>query len=301
MTLEKGKTLAVLIAFCAALSSAHAENEGMEKFRNWLPSQILSLSKEQRRSEVPIAYLQAANTKDLSVQYSLNVLMYEGFGNFEKAKRQFQIDLGEQSTGQLTVGQLSKLFFRAERTKLTRVYFFPFKFGGEISDEEASVRGTVKILDEKIADPINYVEIQCSKAQGTCSYRQFVLILPNEGSWSQSYTVMETMNETYRVTRWGTEKIDALPLNEGTCRVPELRLNFVSKEFYEIVTNAPEGKCELLLGATLPKLEKPRISQIVDGDPIISEQFAKLQQESYSYLSSDFRTKAQSVFEGPAK
>ena len=95
-------------------SAAQADNEGMEKYRDWLPAQIKSMPEAQRRSEVPTAYVIAANEAlsplgDLALQSNLNTLMYDGVGNFQEAKRKFQVDLGENPTGDLTVGQISSL------------------------------------------------------------------------------------------------------------------------------------------------------------------------------------------------
>lgn len=293
----------VLASLCAILipSASHADDASIAKYKDWLPRQILEMPEKQRRSEVPIAYTMSARTADLAIQSLLNTLMYNGIADFEGAKRRFQGDLGEPQTGALTVGQITELSFRAERTQLTSVAFFPFKFGGEIDEANAQVRGTAKILDENIAHPVNYVEIDCRKLEGTCNYRQFVMILPKKMDWSQSYMVMETFNEAYKITRWEDDRIDARPLNEGKCRIPELRLNFASDEFYEITTNAPEGKCDLPLGGSFPKLEKPRISQIVDGDPIIQAEFDKIKNETYQYLSSEFRVKAEAIFDVPGK
>ena len=284
---------ASIISFPSAL---HADDDGMEKYRDWLPSQILEMPEEQRRSDVPIAYIMSAKTADLAIQSFLNTLMYDGLADFEGAKRRFQGDLGDPQTGALTVGQITELTYRAERTQLTRVSFFPYKFGGSIYSEYARVRGTAIILDEKIAYPINFVEIECEKSEGICKYRQFALILPEKMGWSNSYIITETINEEYKITRWDEDRIEATPLIEGKCRIPELRLNFSAKEFYEIVTNAPEGICELELGGSLPRLDKPRISQIVDGDPIIRDLFSSMNTEVYQYLSSEFRKQVELVF-----
>jgi hypothetical protein len=293
--------IAVLVS-----STASADDAGMQKYRNWLPGQIRSMPDKQRDSEVPMTYIMAANTSlspggDLSIQSYLNTLMYNGVGDLEGAKRRFQSDLGEQPTGNLTVSQISKLTYRAERLHLTTVNFFPIQFGAHISSDTAHVHGTVKLVGETIAYPVNYVEIQCSKSEGSCNYRQFVLNLPNESSWAQSYSVMESINDTYRITRWDENRIDARPATEGQCRVNELHLNFAAKEFYEFATNAPEGNCEMLLGGKLPKLEKPRVAQIVDGDPLISEEFRKIGQETYLFLSSEFRAKVEAALPRTAK
>lgn len=289
-----------------ASTSAHADNEGMEKYKNWLPSQIIAMSDKERESEVPMTYIWAANTArsplgELAVQSNLNTLMYNGVGDYDGAKRRYQADLGEPATGNLTVSQISKLGYRAERTRLTSVSFFPFQFGGRIYPNIAILHGTVKLVDDVMAYPVNFVEIQCTKSDMTCSYRQTVLALPNESSFRQSYAVMESINDTYTVTRWDENRIDARPATEGKCRVNELRLNFATKEFYEFATNAPEGDCSMLMGGSLPKLEKPRVAQIVDGDPIISEVFNKLNKEAYPYLSSEFRAKLEAATPPAAK
>lgn len=295
-----------VVAAILICSRASADDAGMEKYRNWLPGQIRSMPDKQRDSEVPMTYIMAANTAlsplgDLLIQSNLNSLMYNGVSDFDAAKRRFQSDLGEPQTGNLTVGQIAKLSYRAERTQLTNVNFFSYQFGGKAFSDTAYVHGTVKLLDENIAYPVNYVEIQCSKSAGTCTYRQLVLVLPDESSWAQSYSVMESVNDTYKITRWDNDRIDARPLTEGTCRVNELRLNFAANEFYEFATNAPEGKCEMPLGGSLPKLEKPRVAQIVDGDPLISAQFQKIRQETYQFMSSEFRSKVDAATPRQAK
>ena len=47
------------------------------------------------------------------MQSSLNTLMYNGLADYEGAWRAFQADLGEDATGELTVGQISTLLYRA--------------------------------------------------------------------------------------------------------------------------------------------------------------------------------------------
>lgn len=302
--LRRASCFALLVAGASLISlpsPLHADDDGMEKYRDWLPDQILEMPEEQRRSEVPFAYISSARTADLAIQTFLSMLMYEGLADFEGAKRRFQSDLGEPQTGVLTVGQITELNFRAERAYLTPVAFFPYQFGGYIEPGIAQVRGTAKILDDDIAYPINYVEITCKKSEEICKYKQIILEIPKKFDFAKSYSIRETFNLEYTITRWSEDRIEARPLNEGGCRIPELRLTFSTKEFYEIATNAPEGNCELPLGGIIPKLERPRVSQITDGDPIIRAEFNKIKNEAYNYLSSDFRLKAEAVFGVPSE
>lgn len=277
-------------------TTVKADDAAMQKYRNWLPSQVRAMPDKLRDAEMPMTYIMAANTAlsplgDLALQSNLNTLMYNGVADFDGAKRRFQSDLGEQPTGNLTVSQIAKLGYRAERTQLTNVNFFSYGFNSQQFEHSAFVHGTVKLVGENIAYPVNYTEIECDKEAGTCSYRQLALVLPDESSWAQSYNVMETTNETYKITRWEGSRIEARPETEGTCRVNELRLNFANKEFYEFTTNAPEGKCEMPLGGSFPKLERPRIAQIVDGQPIITAKFEQIRQDTYKFLSSEFRAR----------
>lgn len=302
--MKRVRVLALTLAIVSAIirpSISQADDANMLRYRDWLPSEILELPEEQRRSDVPIAYISSARTADLALQSYLNMLMYNGLADFEGAKRRFQSDLGEPQTGVLTVGQITELSFRAERAYFTSVSFFPYTFSGYIYSEIAEVRGTAKILDEDIAYPINHVQILCKKSDQICTYKQIILEIPEKYDFSKSYSIRESFNHEYRITLWSDDRIEARPLNQGVCRIPELRLNFSSKEFYEIATNAPEGNCELALGGTLGKLERPRVTQITDGDPIIQDQFYNIRKEAYNYLSSEFRLKAEEVFGLPAE
>ena len=277
-------------------SGARADDDAMAKYRNWLPSQILKMPAEQIDEKIPTTYVISANTSDLATQSYLNTLMYNGLSDFDGAKRLFQIDLGEPPTGNLTVGQIADLEFRAKRIRLTSVSFFPFEFKASFDQNRALVSGTAKLLDEDIAYPVNHTEINCVRNEEICTYRQFALIMPDKHSFSQSYSVMETFNRIYRITRWEKDRLEASPLVTSECRIPEIRLNFSTKEFYEIVMNASEGDCETLLGGSLPKLERPRIAQIVDGEPVVRAVFQKIREENYKFLSSEFRAKAEIVY-----
>ncbi len=224
------------------------------------------------------------------MQAHLNTLMYDGLANYEEAKRVFQADLGDAQTGALTVWQIYTLGYRASRINMTDVSFFPFDFGGTMSEKWAYVKGTVKILDEKIAYPVNHVDIECSRDQGTCTYRQVVLMLPDKNSWVQSYQVAAFSDVIYKITRWEGQQIDAAPLENNACRSNLLSFNFETKEFFEIARNNSARDCKTL-GVALPRLDKPRASQIVDGREITNGEFKRIKDEAYSYFSSAFRAR----------
>lgn len=281
-------------------SIAHADEDAVAKYGDYLPEQLLALSEDERRSSVPMMFSGAANLAtspagDIIMQANLNSLMYDGFADFDSAKRAFQADLGEEPTGTLTVWQIHSLGYRASRVNMTSVSFFPFDFGGTMIENWAFVKGTVEIIEEKIAYPINHVDIECSRNEGTCEYRQIALMLPDENSWVQSYHVGEVADDTYRITRWEGQLIDAVPLNNSACRTTQLSLNFETQEFFEIARNNTAEDCETMLGVTLPRLKQPRVSRIVDGREIISAEFKAISDETFTFFSSSFRSRVETL------
>lgn len=165
----------------------------------------------------------------------------------------------------------------------------PFEYGGSITTDYATVKGTVKIIDERIAYPVNHVVVKCYRAESYCTYRQVALTLPDENSFAQSYSISTVADDYYKITRWDEKQIDAVPYDNTACRTNQLSFNFLTKEFFEIARNNTSGDCDTGLGVTMPRLEKPRVSQIVKGDDIVNAEFKRLGEEAASYYSSAFR------------
>ena len=160
-----------LICLILLAGVARSDEDAIAKYRDFLPEELLALSEEERQSSVPMMFSGAANLAvspagDLVLQANLNSLMYDGLADFESAKRAFQADLGEQPSGALTVWQIHTLGYRASRVNMTSVSFFPFDFGGTLTGDWAFVKGTLEIIDENIAYPINHVDIECSRGRG---------------------------------------------------------------------------------------------------------------------------------------
>ena len=152
--------------------------------------------------------------------------MYNGFADYEGARKAFQTDLGDEPTGHLTVWQIHQLAYRSDRKKLATLGFFSLGFGGTVTEDFAMVEGTVTMLEERIAYPVNHVKIDCWKSDSFCRYQQFILNIPDETSWTQSYSVMELVDEYYRITRWENQQIDAVPIKRRMphqSAEPELR------------------------------------------------------------------------------
>lgn len=273
---------------------AQADEESVQKYRNYTPEQIRDLPEKVKRSEVPIMYSFAAQSglsvgSELSFGMYLNQLMYPGVHDYKKAVKAFQADLGDEPTGVLTVWQIHKLEQNSGMQKLSRV-LFPDQFTSFKTYDYAFVKGTMIIVDDKIAWPINHVRVMCDRRNNYCRLDQTYIDIPNDESWSQNYHVMVDDSEYYDISRWSEDNIDAVPQETlSGCRTTAMNFNFKTKEFFYITRNAG-GDCELL-GVTLEKLQKPRISQIVDGSEIISKEFAKVEKAAYEVLASDFRKK----------
>lgn len=297
-------TVLLLFVVTTLATSVKADDTAMTKYRNYTPKQVSDMPDKQRQSVMPMAYIFAAQRglavdSELLFGMQLNQLMYPGIHDYKSAVRAFQTDLGDFPTGILTVSQIHQLEYRADLQKLSRI-FFPDSFSSWKSSDSASVEGTVTILDDRIAWPINHHKIKCFKSENSCEVQQVMLNLPNEKSWAQQYQVMIDNPEYYNITRWTDDTIDAeYPSKPDSCRTVSLSLNFKTKEFFFITKNAG-GKCEFL-GKQIEKLAKPRISQVVKGEKIINEEFEKIQKAAYDALSGDFHKKVDISIAKPQK
>ena len=291
----------VLLVWIALVISVAANDSIVEKYRNYTPEQLRELPQETIHSEVPMMYTMAAgrglsNGAELVFGMELNTLMYPGLHDFEAAVKAFQKDLGDEPTGTLTVWQIHNLQQRAEMQKLGQL-IFPDQWSSWKSDDLASVQGTVTLIDDQIAWPINHVKIECNKQLAYCQWDQIHVQVPDKDSlWSRSYHVIEQPTEFFDITRWTENEIEAVPNVQTStmCRTMSLILNFKTKEFYEIARNAG-GDCKVL-GVELEPLKKPRVAQVVDGDKIIREEFRKVRRAAFDVLASNIRGQLTELF-----
>lgn len=294
---KKATVLLIFALFSAAVS---ADGDVMLKYKDFTPQELTALPKKERHSSVPIVYNSAATTglsegSELLLSMQLNSLMYPAIDNYQLAIKQYQRDLGDKDTGIFTVSQIYKLGKRSEFQKLARV-FFPDQYSSYKANNSASAQGTMMIHDEKIAYPVNHTKLTCYKIDNYCELDQLYLIFPKMDSWSANFHVMKASRELFEVTTWGENTIDAVSSDYGNgCRKISLNLNFQTKEFYQIIRNG-DKECEIE-GATLPKLEKPRIAQIVDGEKIINTEFSNLKKMSFEMLSVNFQNKITKLLE----
>lgn len=286
---------AAVLAFIAAfgtMTAAWADEAEIKKYKHYTPEQIRDLSEKELNSSVPMLYTMAAqrglamNAK-LFFTVDLNMLMYPAISDYEGSIKAFQKDMGDKPTGFLTVWQIAKLEERAETQKLKPVAF-PDNFNSYITADTAHIEGTTVMFDERLAWPINHVKVECYKTDAYCQVNMIVLVTPDDKSWVQQYQVMEISGEIYKITRWENDNIDGvMETTPDACRSTSINYNFKTKEFFGTTRNT-EHECKFL-DKPMPKLTKPRMIQITEGKKVIGEEFAKIRQKAYSYLSSDFR------------
>jgi hypothetical protein len=280
--------------------AAFADDDAMLKYKDFTPQELAALTEEERHSSVPMVYSSAAGAglsigSELLFAMQLNTLMYPAIDSYQSAIKQYQRDLGDKATGVLTVSQIYKLEKRSEFQKLSRV-FFPEQYSSHMAKDSASVQGTMMIHDERIAYPVNHTKLTCYKASNYCELEQLYLSFPELDSWGTNFQVLEAGTEYFDITSWGENTIDAVPSDPGNgCRRTSFNLNFKTKEYYQITRNG-DKECEIN-GVTFPKLEKPRIAQIVDGEKIINSEFASLNQMAFEMLSIEFQTKITKLIE----
>lgn len=295
------KLSALILFFITGI--AVADDAAVKKYRNYTPDQIKNLPKKVLDSELPMMYSMAAQkglAKGVETVFAmeLNSLMYPGIGNYDRAVKQFQKDLGDPETGVLTVWQIHNLEKRSEKQKLSRV-LFPDQFISYKNEISAGVTGAMTLIDENIAWPINYVSLKCYKKSAYCELDQISLSVPDDSSWAQNYQVMYHNREIFDISRWSGDVIDANQNTDNDCRIISLNLNFKTKEFYYNTRNGT-GNCTLM-GKSVPKLTKPRIAQIVDGKQIFDKEFGKIKKSAYDGLASDFRSRIEKIITDDAQ
>jgi hypothetical protein len=226
------------IAFLMMAGPVITDEAKMKKYRNYLPEQIWALPEKVRDSDVPMAYLmaaQGANTEVARIIYAsmLNRLMYHGMSNYGAAVRAFQKDVGDAQTGKLTVWQIWQLQQKSEMQRVEPP-LIPGFFSDIKSRGYAKLEGTLQMLDEKPAFPVNKVKIMCVQHEGSCTLDEIDVQFPTEKDWAAGFTIYWTDPTEYKITKWTGDVIEADYEASGAlakpCRNTKLQLNFKAKE-----------------------------------------------------------------------
>lgn len=290
-------TIFAIVFSLIVASPVAAADVAMKKYGGYSPEQIKALPEDVRRKKVPIVYDFAANTAltfgQVGLGGMLNSLMYNGMGDYRGAIRAFQNDLGEEATGELTVGQIYELQYRVEMQKVSppsipSFFFSDTKLDGQANDGYARVRGTLQLLDEKAAFPVNNINMECDQHRGYCMLHEVAVQFPSRKDFRPDFSILWPGPSGYRITKWTKDIVEADYESVGNqCRNTKLQLNFKTKEYYMITTNAGK-QCEVL-GAKFEKLKRPRIAKVVDGREIIRAEVNAFRKKQYEFLASDYR------------
>lgn len=275
-----------------------ADEKAVQKYRNYTPQQVAAMPERVRSSEMPVMYIWAAQKGmakgvDLVFGMELNKLMYPGLAEYRRAVMEFQRDLGDPPNGILTVWQIHQLTKRSEMQSLGSISF-PNTYSSFKGGDYGKVQGTMMIHDDRIAWPINHHIVHCYRQRSVCEVEQIALLIPDDSSFSQSYGIMRMEPDYYDITKWEADTVEATTSSNSGCRQTTVTLNFKAKEFYFITRNGVKD-CEVL-GTQVPRLEKPRIAQIVDGSKIIRDEFSKIQQAAFKVTSKAFQSKVDTLF-----
>lgn len=274
-----------------------ADEKAVLKYRNYTPQQVAAMPEKIRSSELSVMYIWAAQkglSKGIELIFGmeLNKLMYSGLADYRRAILDFQRDLGDTPNGVLTVWQIHQLTRRSEMQALGSISF-PDSFSSFKGNDYGRVQGTMMIHQDRIAWPINHHNVQCYKQRGLCEVEQIAVSIPNESSFAQTYGVIKTDPDYYEITKWESDTIEATTSSNSGCRQTTVSLNFTIKEFYFITRNGAKD-CELM-GTQFPKLERPRIAQIVDGKKIIRDEFSTIQQAALKVTANSFQSRIASL------
>jgi len=290
------KFLPFLLMGLLATSAAFADEKAVQKYRNYTPQQIIEI--RESKADIPAIYISAAERglspgAELLFGMELNQLMYAGIHDFKGAVKAFQDDLGDLSTGTLTVWQIHNLEQRADLQKLSRVVF-PDQFSHFKTEDYASIQGTMIVIEGSLLLPINHIKLKCYKKENYCQIDQIKLSVQEDAEAGKTYYKLENSTEYYEVASWLQDVITAVPNETGhVCKATSLNLNFAANKFYYITHNAEKG-CEET-GVSLDQLPVSSKAQIVSGADIIQTEFVKVEKAAFDALASDFKRRVQKI------
>ena len=233
------------------------------------------------------------------IAFQLRDLLYTRFEADEKtveeAVRDFQGDLSQEQTGELTLGQLTELGKRFNRRRDTSVYVyddvFVFRLEGFIQ-----ANGTWIIEGEQIAYPINTSKIVCWRDRMNCQVIQANVRVPNVDSDDTSYSLsLDTID--YEIISWGQDEVLARNSGMSNCRTNLLTINTNTNEVFEVTRNNNSEGCKLGDMTISPPLEQPRIARLVDGFDATNAYWKSRKKETRDFVSTEATERFQELSE----
>ena len=187
------------------------------------------------------------------LMYDINVWHEDGIKEvaFINAVKEVQRKFNEKADGLLTFSQYQKLQTIANIYKTPKDVYVGGNFMVRKFGETAFVTGTLEIVDEEIANPINYHSMLLNKKSMICRDSNFHV---GENSSGVAIYLDET---NYEIISWEDDEV--VCKKDYTCRSEKLIINFKSKSVDLITTNREDDECK-----DLPKLKSARVSRIID-------------------------------------
>jgi hypothetical protein len=97
--------------------------------------------------------------------------------------------------------------------------------------------------------------------------------------------------------KWDQRQVVAESTNPTGCRVVTLTINTASNEVDEVDRNGSVKGCQIG-NVQVPKLDKPRVSRLVDGLLAARPYFEKKRKDASETLSADYTLAAKKILEG---
>ena len=183
-----------------------------------------------------------------------------------EAIKRFQRDIGQDQTGDLTVGQYGILHKRSDvvsGSKITisssavdwdKLFFFVSEPG------YVSVSGTWVMDNDQLAYPINHSRIECTKSEGTCVINEVHIEIPSlddkKSVFGDEYRATQQIPDTYKILSWSPSEI--VFESPGECRTVQMTINTSTKEVFQVTRNSG-GDCTF----GIEKLKSPRVARLV--------------------------------------
>lgn len=210
---------------------------------------------------------------------------------FIEAIKKFQILINKPATGELLFGEFSLLAKNSQLNKFQKIY--PSGTGDPLiyrNNGYVSVEGTWTIQGDKIVYPINKAKIVCILQTKVCE--EIGAEIWNFNTSSDNSSMLALNSVSYDIKKWDTHEVVAESLHE--CRINVLTINTSSKEIFQMTRNTTNEKCSVA-GFDVPKLEKPKIAQLVNGYKIAEDYYKLRQEDRLKTLNPEYRKILESV------
>jgi len=222
----------------------------------------------------------------LTVSFALAKLMYFNpmpEKQIREAIKKFQSDLGQDRTGELTMGQLDELTRRSNRLSDDHILVpsigetLDVMIGGGL----ATAVGTWTLEGEKHDFPINLTQIDCLKPLGTCETNRIYISIPHLNDPNEGIFMVHTpVIEKFKIISWTNNEV--VSQRDSKCRTTIMTMNKNNNEVFQITRNKGNEEC-----VTLPQLKKPRIARLNPGTKTSRVFWNNRQMKTNKYINSE--------------